>query len=375
MAIHGSLSTMPLSDLLVWVQTSRRNGTITVQRDGHEWELTAKAGHVVAYMGPELRDNLGHIVVTSGMLTEDDLRLAYQQVRDKGGSLQDAFVDNALLTRKDLEDCLTELATEAIYDLFLDLPGEFVFTETQDEGLELGFEVEQRLPLSLSVNGLLMEGACRQDEWEHIRRRFPNDNVKISIVHDKLPPIETLSVRARRVLASLSAGQNISDICLELRAPIPSVLRTIAKLQDEGALDVEAVDEESAPSENQRVQLLLDKAAIMRDAQQFDEALVLLDAAVRMSPTDDSIRGQLRELITDQIQDLYRQLPPVQVPVVVASTDRLRSFRMTSEERFLLERLAARMDVGSLVMMSSVNERETLKTLAKFVHAGIVELE
>ena len=51
MAIHGSLLTMPLGDLLQWVKTTARAGTLTVFRDGSEWELELSDGSVTAYMG------------------------------------------------------------------------------------------------------------------------------------------------------------------------------------------------------------------------------------------------------------------------------------------------------------------------------------
>ena len=119
MAIRGSLLTMPLADLLQWVKTTHRGGTLYVQRDGHEWELTVEGGRVTAYDGPELRDYLGQIVVTSGMLTEEDLRVAYQYQRRQGGSLQNALLARGMLTHEQLQECLSELARDSIYDLFI----------------------------------------------------------------------------------------------------------------------------------------------------------------------------------------------------------------------------------------------------------------
>lgn len=373
MAIHGSLLTMPLSELLVWIQTSGHAGVITILRDSHEWELTVERGSVTSYLGPELRDNLGHIVVTSGMLTEEDLRIAYQHQRDVGGTLQGALLEKGMLTRPQLQEVLTELATESIYDLFIDLPGEFVFTKRITSGLDIEVDTEERLPLDLSVNLLLMEGARRQDEWNHLRERFPSDDIRVEVLHDKLPPFEEMGVRSRRVLASLSAGQSISDICLEMRAPIPSVLRTIAAFEAEGAVKV--IQPNISGSEpNPRVEQLLRQAAVLREAQQYEEAVALLELAVRLRPTDEDVRTALRETLTEQVQQLYEMLPPVRIPTVVVGEERLRRLRLRPEERFLLHRLAANMDIGSLIMVSSLSERDTLKTLRKLLHSGIIEL-
>lgn len=375
MAITGSLLTMPLSELLVWVQTNRRSGFITISRDSYEWELTVEEGKVTSYWGPELRDNLAHIVVTSGMLSEDDLRIAHQYQRQNGCTLKRALLDLRMLTPAQLDECLEEVATESIFDLFIPLPGEFVYTERTGVGLDLGFDFapEEKLPLALDVNFLLMEGARRQDEWSHIRERFPRDDLVVTLVDDKLRPIEELGVRERRVLASLSAGQSISDICLEMHAPIPSVLRIIAAFEAEGAVAVEAHARDGSPA-SPRVAQLMAQARVLREAEQHDEAIRLIEAAVRMQPGDEVARALLQETIADQIRALYRLFPPVRVPVLVADEMKVRNLSLRPGERFLMDRLSAEMDVGALVMISSMSERDTLKTLRKLLHAGIVEL-
>lgn len=375
MAIHGSLLTMPLADLLGWVKSTMRSGTLVVNRDGGEWELSVEAGQVTGYYGPELRDNLGHIVVTSGLLTEEDLRKAYQYQRDNGVSVQRALLEGGLLSAGQLQECLTELACESIYDLFIDLPGEFVFTPAGSAGLELDLEeMRERLPLDLDVNHLLMEGARRQDEWRQVRERFPSDDIGVRIVDEKLPPIESLGVRERRILASLSAGWSVSDICLELRAPIPAVLRGLAELEKIGAIEIVESHAGEGNRGGGRVEQLLQQADIMRQAGQFDESMALLDVALRMRPDGESARAALRETLEEQLRLLYTILPPVKVPVVAVDETRLSRLRLRPEERFLLDRLSAKMDIGSLIMVSSLSERETLKTLRKFLHSGIIEL-
>ncbi len=366
---------MPLADLLQWVKTTHRTGTLYVMRDGQEWELTLEGGRVVGYDGPELRDNLGHIVVTSGMLTEEDLRVAYQHQRQTGGSLQRALLDIGMLRLDELRDALSELARESIYDLFIDLPGEFVFSQ-HGGGLDFSLDDSvERLPLDLDVNRLLMEGARRHDEWQQLRERFPNDDVEVEIVDARLPPLESLAVRERRILASLSAGQSITDICLELRAPIPSVIRALTELEKSGAVVIrQASAAEHSRREASRVHDLLRQGGIMRQSGQFDEAVALYEVAVRMSPDNQAARTALKETVEEQIRYLYTVLPPVKVPVVVADEARLSRLRLRPEERFLIERLAAKMDIGSLIMVSSMSERDTLKTLHKLLHGSLIAL-
>ncbi len=375
MAIHGDLKTFPLADLLSWLRQTHRAGALTVQRDGGEWELIVEGGRVVGYSGPELRESLGQITVMSGLITEVDLRQALQHQRAKGGTLQRALTDMQIITPKQLQECFDRaFATESLYDLFLDLPGTFMFSDTSERGLVLELDYDdERLPIDLDINHLLLDGARRQDEWVHIRERFPRDDVRVRIIDERLPPLEALGVRERRVLASLSAGQSVSDICLELRAPVPSVLRTLAQLEADGAVKIILRDDAEA-RDRDRFDDLLSQAKALRIAHQFDESIALFEVAVRMRPDSEGARAALKETLEEQIRELYTALPPLKVPVVVDEA-RLRRMSLRPEERFVVDRLSAHMDVGSLIMVSSLNERETLKMLRKLVHGGIVALQ
>ena len=375
MAIYGSLLTMPLADVLMWIRTARRAGRLIVHRDGHDWELWVEGGTVKSYEGPELRDQLGHILVMSGLLTEEDLRKAIQHQRERGGSLQAAMIDLKQLTPQQLQECLRELATESIFDLFIDVPGDFVFSDERDIGLGAELEGERdTLPLELDVNHLLMEGAHRQDDWTRVSDRFGDASVGVTIDYEKLPPLETMGVRERRILASLAAGQSLSDICFELRTPVLSVLRILVDLEEQGAVALQAIESDRAEDDVNRYEDLIRQAKILREAGQYDEAASLLEVAVQMRPDADDARAELRSALEEQLRALYASIPPFKVPRLAADPRTLQSMHLSSGERFLLERLNANMDVGSLIMVSSLNERDTLKCLRKLIHSGVVEL-
>ncbi|MEK7706144.1 MAG: hypothetical protein AAB426_14380, partial [Myxococcota bacterium] len=192
---------------------------------------------------------------------------------------------------------------------------------------------------------------------------------------DKLPPLESLGVRQRRILASLSAGQSVTDLCLELRAPIPSVLRSLAELEETGAIRISEGDGTQLPADMvNRADDLVTQATFLRQQGQFDEAISLLEVSVRMRPDSVPHRAALREVVEEQLKALYQAIPPHKVPMVVVDEERLRRLRLRPEERFLVDRLAAHMDVGSLVMVSSMSESDTLKTLRKLLHSGVIDL-
>jgi hypothetical protein len=113
---------------------------------------------------------------------------------------------------------------------------------------------------------------------------------------------------------------------------------------------------------------------LLRQSRQFDKAVSLLSAAVRMRPDVEHVRQALKEALEEQTREHYHTLPPHEVPRVIATEERMRCLKLRPDERFVIDRLAARMDIGSLIMVSSLNERETLKFLRRLVHGGIIDL-
>jgi tetratricopeptide (TPR) repeat protein len=167
----------------------------------------------------------------------------------------------------------------------------------------------------------------------------------------------------------------LTELCFELRAPIASVLMTLARFEEEGAIKIRAQKNLSAVDPHAgRVAQLTEQAAVLRQSEQYNEAIALLEIALRMRPDAEAARESLKEALGEQLNDLYNQLPPIKVPVLVATEERLARIRLRPEERFLVERLGAQMDIGSLIMVSSLNERETLKLLRKLLHSNVIEL-
>lgn len=376
MALYGSLRTMPLADVLQWLKTTNKAGELNIKRDGHEWQLRIAQGNVSGYLGPEIVDRLDQLIVNLGLLSEDDLRVAYHYQREHGGSFKSALDHSGLLSLPQINDTLRELALESIYDLFVDLPGDFVFTDDVVNGIDLKDTQTDFLPLDLDANHLLMEAAKRQDDWDTIRQRLGDDELNVEIVEEKMPAFDSLTVRQRRILAGLHAGHTIADISFELRAPVTAILHTLVGLEETGALLLHkgGIHEKTPGRQTSKFNELIFQAEVLRQARQFDEAITLLETALTLRPDATEARTLLQEISQEQLQELYALLPPLKTPVLVATEERLHALQLRGADRFLIERIAARMDIGSLVMVSSMNERETLKTLRRLLHNGVIEL-
>ena len=118
----------------------------------------------------------------------------------------------------------------------------------------------------------------------------------------------------------------------------------------------------------------MEQAEFMRADGQYDEAIAVLELAIRLRPDVEESRHALKATLEEQLRHLYRVLPPVKIPKILVEEERLRRLRLRPDERFLMDRLSAGMDIGSLIMVSSMSERETLKVLNRLLHGGIISL-
>ncbi len=82
----------------------------------------------------------------------------------------------------------------------------------------------------------------------------------------------------------------------------------------------------------------------------------------------------LSELRATQLASLYQLVPPHRVPELALDTDALADLDLTPRENYLASRLDGRWDVASLVVATPLSELDTLRTLKKFLHAGIARL-
>jgi len=69
MSLQGSLSTMPLPDLLQWIAAVRKTGTLELLRGKGSKRILFREGRVAACASDEPADRLGHFLVSRGRIT------------------------------------------------------------------------------------------------------------------------------------------------------------------------------------------------------------------------------------------------------------------------------------------------------------------
>ena len=152
---------MPLPDLFQWLKGSRKSGVLTLIAQDEERSLRFVQGHIESYTSRELRENVGQVLVTHGLVSEADMAHAFKDHRQTHEALP--HVLKRYVSEEETRAVLSEVARDAVLDLFLESNGEFIFTDHEDE-LELDEGPFEFVPLDLDMEEAILEGVRRQEE-------------------------------------------------------------------------------------------------------------------------------------------------------------------------------------------------------------------
>ena len=166
MSLRGDLKTMGLPDVLQWIATGRKTGTLHVERGSIQKRIIVREGNIFSSWSNDPRESLGQFLIRLGLVTEEQLFKALLGQEEQNQLLGSLLLADGTLCEHDLKKALKAKAEETLYDLFLWPSGEFEFHEGE-------VPVDIRITYETPVTPVILEGIRRVDEWKRIREVFP----------------------------------------------------------------------------------------------------------------------------------------------------------------------------------------------------------
>jgi DNA-binding response OmpR family regulator len=166
-SLRGDLRVVPIAEVLQLLDAQKQAGVIEIERAGSIIEVCFRAGRVDLAIARGVPEEflLGRFVVESDLMTQHDLD-GFLESRAPGSKLIGAqLVKLGYLSESDLKTVLAKQTRDLIYEALRWRFGAFRFTRTRDlpaAAVDAG--------LGLDVEGILMEGFRRVDEWHLIER-------------------------------------------------------------------------------------------------------------------------------------------------------------------------------------------------------------
>ncbi len=226
-ALTGDLRVVPIAEVLQLLQDQTQTGLLSVTRGGAKIELAFRQGKILMASAAGVAEEflLGRFIIDANLMTEDELEDFIEE--HTGGLLGAELVRAERLTKDDLKEAMSRQTSELVYELLRWNFGRFTFRATTDlptSALEAA--------LDLSVDGILMEGFRRVDEWHLIEREI-DDFDQVFVRNDdavKTMGPERLTREEQIVLELVNGKNSVKDIIRQSRMSSFDVSKMLYRL-------------------------------------------------------------------------------------------------------------------------------------------------
>lgn len=265
MPLYGTLTTMPLPDLLQCLCNARVTGTLRVERDRVSKSIRLHKGMIVGCSSDDPAQRIGHFLLSRGQITEEQLREALQLQEVSGRHLGMLLVELGALSPEQLSVNLEAQAEETIHSLFDWDDAVFRFQESENDPASA-------FPVSLRVEDVLLRGLQRYDEMRQIREVFNDPGIVLETT-EKEPPTVVAENRMGRKLWELVDGERtVAEILLQVHGSEYVVTKFLFELHRSGLVRIACV-KPIAPGVSEKAGAKEASA----EEQQFEELLTELD--------------------------------------------------------------------------------------------------
>jgi hypothetical protein len=366
MALSGNLRTMDLSEVLQWISTGHKTGTLHLERRSVQKKIVFRRGVIYTSYSNDPRESLGQFLVRDGLITEEQLFRALLQQEQEGALLGAILVTTGILGEDALRDSLRRKAEETIYDLFLWPEGQFRFEEGE-------FPHDVLISFETPVTPVIMEGIRRVDEWSRIRDVFPSMETTVKVkggysVDDRVE-LQALGLGA--------AGKTLAEISLEMRR---SEFETAALMFDLFSRGLVTVDEtrDAAPDADPvgAIQGLLGLAYQRLQEKRYDAAMKAYEEVLSLDRLNQNAKKGLVAVIEARSREkALKAIPLNKVPVLAMDLITLTKEKFDPHEGFVLSRVNGEWDVQSILKLCPMKEEDALLIFARLLERRAITLQ
>lgn len=367
MSLRGSIATMPVEDVFDWAARRRVTGRLVVERDDLVRTFWLSAGVAVWETSNAPEEQLGQILLRSGLVDEQVLSDALDARTHENVAFGKILVMVGAVAEPHLVAILTIKVREALCEVAAWDDGMFDF----DPG---DIPAPNRIPVSVALPPCLDLARARHARWHAIRAAIPDDATSFLVDNPSGVVIgATGRVDGPRLLAVLEQGGTAGDAIASLAGERFATLDVLTDLLGVGAIRIDT----SRRRDLARASPETIARAIHARLAEGDRAgaLVVASQALAARPGDADVRRLYKEAERARVTEVARSLlSRHQVPRLRRSPAELDALELSDVERRLAHRVDGRWDLLSLVRSSPFGEVPTLLAFATLAERGIIAL-
>jgi hypothetical protein len=269
----GSIFVFRLADVLTFLSTSRKSGTLTVTSGASEAYLYFNDGALVFAGSNQEAFRLGSILLRKKKISPQQRARIDALMQRDGGRFGAFAVQEGALTETQLRDYLKIQVSEIVYDAFVWDGGSFSFV--QDFTLP-----SHAVTISVDLPNLIMEGARRIDEWERCLRLLPDKSAVFRVVATPRDEKITLTADEWRILFLINGVRTLEDLCHDADEEPFHIYRVVYGLLSNKLIEpVTRVPDDTAAASKTRPVTALEDATIRQSSPRFGAESTVRDEA------------------------------------------------------------------------------------------------
>ena len=370
MGIHGTLTTMSVSDLLQFLATGRKTGTLKFGRGKVIKEIYFQDGIIIGSNTNDPKEYLGQVLIHYGKLDESQLQSAMETQRSSGGKLGQILIARRLLSEAAVLEILRIRTLDIIYDLFIWEEAHFEFFDNESPPEDL-------IRISVEPTTVIMVGIYRIDELARYRQLIPSDRTVLELGAGWT---STLSAgkEVRQILYFVEKRMSVAEICYHMHASSFHVYAQLYDLLSKGIARVvgevpEIRDETFELTElPETPEELLWAARGELDLDHTEKALVIIQKVLQQEPKNSEAQSLLTLAEERFVKQFYQSLSPEAIPKVLVQIDSLTQEQISPQEGFLLSRINGEWDIQSVLSICPFREADSLRMIKSLLANGII---
>lgn len=233
MSLKGNLQNLPTTQLFNIINLARKTGVLAV-RGRRSARLYFQAGRLIHAWMENNGDSLAHILWQSGVLSTSQSRTVEAHANSfNEKQLAALLIQAGRITQDEITQSVTQHSRDIACELVTWSQGEFSFQKHTLPPADL-------LTVSIDLEGVIIEGNQRLEEWKRLQAELPDLNVRLKCPkrpEARLHHIQ-LTLKEWRVIVSSNARNTIRQIARANQLSALQVRRIVYGLMQEGLVEL-----------------------------------------------------------------------------------------------------------------------------------------
>src|ERR1700686_1038996 len=376
MGIRGTLNTMSVSDLLQFLSSGRKTGTLKLGRGSIVKHIYLEDGFIVGSSSNNPKEYLGQVLLHYGKIDEPQLQTAMEIQRQSGGKLGVILSSRGFVSRQEVAEVLRTRTLEIIYDLFIWDEAHFEFFDNEPPPEDL-------IRIQVEVTSVIMDGIYRIDEWARYRTVIPSERTFFELIPGWTQSLNA-SQEIRRILYHVEKRMTAAEICYNMHTSLfhacallfDLVGKDIIRVAGEAPEAVEVSADLSALKLPKTVLELLNLARAEIKENNAENALAIIHSALEQESKNAEAHRLREEAEQKFVAQVYQGgLSPRAVARILVSPEQLEQERLGPQEGFVLSRINGESDIESILSVCPFREADSLRMIKKLFDSGIIGIK